>query len=115
MKKYIIAFGLVCLFGSNLFGAADNKIELAKKDFQNYFNTEEKTTLKSEWTSNNSFAVYVNDNGTVRNGYAEYVCLTMNETNDSKKILKEYKEVIISVKDILNNRILGSHKCVDFN
>lgn len=90
-----------------------NKVDLAKKDFQNYFNTEEKTTIKSEWTSNNSFAVYVTDNGTVRNGYAEYVCLTMNGDNKYRKIFKENNEIIIAVKDIYTNQILGANKCIN--
>lgn len=75
MKKIILL--LITLF---LTIACSNKPDIPEKKKQQaiqYFKTQELITKDSTWTDKRTFSVGVIDDGTKRDGYAEYVCQTL--------------------------------------
>ena len=77
--------------------ATDNSITQAEKEkIVNYFKSDKEPTVKdATWKTDSSFSVGVIDDGTNRDGFAEYVCQVLNNDFDIKG-----KRVFVSVIDI---------------
>tara|TARA_R110002050_G_scaffold269917_1_gene412441 strand:- start:55418 stop:55720 length:303 start_codon:yes stop_codon:yes gene_type:complete len=72
--------------------ASDNDAKI-KEDIKNYFISENEPSVKDAvWTDDHIFKVGVLDNGSNRDGFADYVCLELNQ--------KGLKDTLVRVVDI---------------
>ncbi|MCU4419879.1 hypothetical protein [Acinetobacter lwoffii] len=84
MKKFILLALVVGVFGcSNQPKISEEKKQQAVTHFKN-----DKTIKDTVWTSNSIFKVGVMDNGSSRDGLAQYVCQELNELNIHKVRVK---------------------------
>ncbi len=72
MRLIVFATLLICTTATYL--CAESGKEALVKHFQG---SAEKTALDATWKSSTVFAVGVRDDGTRRDGYAQYVCLVL--------------------------------------
>ncbi|MDG6881068.1 Uncharacterised protein [Phocoenobacter uteri] len=91
MKKLLT---IIALFICVPFASADN-LDKAREDVKNYFISDsEPKVIDAIWTSSNTFKVGVVDDNTNRDGYAQYVCMELNDKGFKGK------NVLVRVIDI---------------
>jgi hypothetical protein len=62
-------------------------LAMSKKEIVSYFQgNQEKAAKDAAWTSDKIFKVAVYNDGTSKNGYAQYVCAVLSEHNLSKGV-----------------------------
>ena len=86
MKKYLICFAVPFLVACGQ--SADNKWtpDTTHLEVQNLFKGDDEPTAKDAlWTNKGIFKVGVIDDGTRRDGYAEYVCTVLYDYGFSGK------------------------------
>lgn len=103
MKKLLLTLLACCAIVPSV--QADD-LDAAREKVKNIFiSDEEPTTKDAIWSTPSVFKVGVKDNGTNRNGYAEYVCLTLGEHGFNGK------GIMVKVIDI--DKLVKTGKWVD--
>jgi len=69
--KNIIIITIITLFASTALAGGKEAV------VKHFIGPAEKTALDATWTSSTTFSVGVKDNGTSRNGYAQYICAVL--------------------------------------
>jgi len=91
------------------------RLFMERKVSQLFDSSEEPTTFYTHWLNKEGHAILalmVADDGSRREGYAGYVCLTINEP-EFKGVFGNSSEIVIAILDINEpSRILGQIDCI---
>ncbi len=104
MKKLIIVT-MIMAFTSTAYAGGKEAI------IKHFIGPAEKTALDAAWTSPTTFSVGVKDDGSNRNGYAQYVCSVLPDFNINTSGITVK---IIDVVKLHNNKkwvTLGKVRC----
>lgn len=112
MKRKLVAFFLGAVFSLVSFQAISETYSAQhEKVKQHFLSDEEKTTKDALWTTSDIFKVGVIDDGSRRDGYADYVCSVLYDYGFKGK--KVWVQVIDIVKLSRNDKWfkLGESRC----
>ena len=102
MKKLLFILSLIAFIPNTY---ADD-LDKAREEVKQYFIGDDEPKVKdAAWTSDFVFKVGVKDDGTNRNGYAEYVCLELYS--------RGFKDKGVLVKVIDINKLVQTGEWVD--
>ncbi|EGQ8491662.1 hypothetical protein NM092_002546 [Vibrio cholerae] len=110
MMKKIAA---LCLLFVSSFGVASVELTDAQQKVTEYFISSEEPKVKdATWTAPDIFKVGVFDDGSRRNGYAEYVCMVLYDHGlKGKKVWVH----VVDIEKVINDKRfvkLGEAQCL---